>query len=81
MSTTHIGLIRGIAEAYPAQTSQRRTRSRTHGRTPHRSPPRTRAPLSDRTTPDVWAQGDCPALAHTSSGPVLSGPFCLPFRR
>lgn len=33
MSTTHIGLIRGIAEAYPAQTSQRHTRSRTHGRT------------------------------------------------
>jgi len=33
MSTTRIGLIRGVAEAYPAQTSQRRTRTRTRGRT------------------------------------------------
>ncbi|MCW2847951.1 MAG: hypothetical protein JWR90_1925 [Marmoricola sp.] len=33
MSTTHSSLIRGLAEAYPAQTSQRRTRTRTRGRT------------------------------------------------
>ena len=32
-NTNHVGLIRGLAEAYPAQTSQRRTRTRTRGRT------------------------------------------------